>query len=286
MTAVATPTLAPITLPPLSRAVLLDGKRAYQRDWPTYQPSREELDAHVAAGGNVGFKTGEVIGDDESVWVLDFDVKAGGLDALDALEARYGRLDGFRRVRTGSGGLHIYLNGAVRGTRSRKLAVLDTGLEVELKANGSQVVWRGIHPATGAAYEIESQSGHGDCPAWLIELVERRPRPTYVGHIETGLPRGCGIHSIAPAVYVPALTGAHIDARSKALCPLHDDHEPTLHVYPARWYCSACQVGGRIRQLAGIVLGLGHQEGTRWTLSDSERALVDEHLEQLFPAVT
>ena len=276
MSAVAAPTV----LPPLSRAVLLDGKAAFQRDWPTCEPSREELDAHR---GNVGFKTGEVIGDNASVWVLDFDVKASGLDAFDALEARYGRLDGFRRVRTGSGGLHVYLNGAVRGTRSCRLPVLDTGLEVELKANGSQVVWPGsTHPDSGLAYEIERDGGSGDCPDWLVQLVKRRPGPAYVGHIETGLPRGCGIHSIPPAVYIPALTGATVSAGHKALCPLHDDHEPSLAIYASRWYCSACQVGGRIRSLAGIVLGLGHQEGTRWTLSDSERALVDAHLALIF----
>jgi bifunctional DNA primase/polymerase-like protein len=105
--------------------------------------------------------------------VLDFDAKAGGLDALAAWEAEYGRIPGWR-VCTGSGGLHIYMAG-VPGIGSRKLPVLDTGLEVELKANGSQVVFAGSIHENGRRYAPESPEGLdvlAQAPGWLLELAQ------------------------------------------------------------------------------------------------------------------
>jgi hypothetical protein len=95
-----------------------------------------------------------------------------------------------------------------------------------------------------------------------------------------------GIYDIPARVYVEALTGCPIDRSGKSLCPLHDDHRPTLHAYPdGHWFCSACQVGGRIRQLAAITLGVGHQEECRWEIESHERQAVAELLARLFPEV-
>jgi len=221
--------------------------------------------------------------------VLDFDAKAGGLDALAAWETKHGRMSGWR-VRTGSGGLHIYVAG-VPGLRSRKLPVLRTGLEVELKANGSQVVFAGSIHENGRRYEPETPEGLdalAQAPPWLRELAHAGvagagASPSGTDH-RTWV-RG-GIYDIPTSVYVEALTGCPVGRRGKALCPLHDDHEPTLHAYPdGHWFCSACQVGGRIRQLAAITLGLGHQVERRWEIESHERPVVDELLAHLFPEV-
>jgi Bifunctional DNA primase/polymerase, N-terminal len=221
--------------------------------------------------------------------VLDFDVKAGGMQALAAWESEYGRIQGWR-VRTGSGGLHIYMVG-VPGLRSRKLPVLGTGLEVELKANGSYVVFAGSIHENGRRYEPETPEGLcrlPDAPGWLIGLAQPSIGGTDLspsGSDDRMWVRG-GIYDIPTSVYVEVLTGCRVDRRRKALCPLHDDHAPTLHAYPdGHWFCSACQVGGRVRQLAAITLGVGHQVGRRWEIESHERPAVDELLARLFPEV-
>jgi Bifunctional DNA primase/polymerase, N-terminal len=276
--------------PPLARCVLLgeggtpDAKRPIPRRSWLRPPSFEEVDAH---SGNLGCRTGDLEGAPPSLWVLDFDAKAGGLDALAAWEAEYGLIQGWR-VRTGSGGLHIYVAG-VAGVRSRKLSVLNTGLEVELKAIGSYVVFAGSAHENGCRYEPLCRGGldHLEpAPGWLVKLA----RTGGSGVDSTGGNRlfwlRGGIYEIPTSVYIEALTGSGVDRRGKALCPLHDDHEPTLHAYPdGHWYCSACEVGGRIRQLAAITLGLGQKVGHSWSIASHERPAVDELLARLFPEV-
>jgi len=221
--------------------------------------------------------------------VLDFDAKASGLDALEAWETEYGHIRGWR-VRTGSGGLHIYLAGA-KGLQSRKLQALDTGLEVELKANGSYVVFAGSIHENGRRYEPESPEGLrvlARAPGWLLDFAYAETRGADSG--PSGADRRVwvrgGVYDIPTRIYVEALTGCQVDRRGKALCPLHDDHEPTLHAYAdGHWFCSACQVGGRIRQFAAITLGLGHQAGHRWEIESHERPAVEELLADLFSEV-
>jgi hypothetical protein len=278
-------------LPPLARCVLLgrggtpDAKRPVSgRSW-LRAPKRGELLSH---DGNIGCRTGEVKGDQRHLLVLDFDAKADGMQALAAWEAEYGRIPGWR-VRTGSGGLHIYMSG-MPGIRSRKLPVLGTGLEVELKADGSYVVFAGSIHQNGRRYEPESPEGlraPARAPGWLLGLAQADTQAIAGPSAEDSRTwvRG-GIYDIPTSVYVQALIGCPIDRRRKALCPLHNDHEPTLHAYvDGHWFCSACQVGGRIRQLAAITLGLGHQVGNRWEIESHERPAVDELLTSLFPEV-
>jgi Bifunctional DNA primase/polymerase, N-terminal len=280
------------TSPPLERCVLLglggtpDAKRPLAgRSW-LRPPTLAEVEAHA---GNLGCRTGDVRGTPTSLWVLDLDAKAGGLHALAALEAEYGPIPG-GRVRTGGGGLHIYMEGAP-GVRSRKLAALDTGHEVELKANVNYVVYPGSVHENGRRYVPESPGGLdalAKAPDWLRELASAAGRGAdlgpSVGDRELRL-RG-GFYDIPTTEYVEVLTGSAVDRRRKALCPLHEDHEPTLQAYKdGHWFCSACQVGGRIRQLAAITLGVGYQVGNRWEIGSHERPAVEELLRRTFPEV-
>jgi len=284
--------------PPIERAVLLEPrskKPIAGSSWKT-PPS---LKAYRAHRGNYGVRCGAVPGDDRLLWVLDFDLKAGGHHAYDQLVAEHGGIPGLR-VRTGGGGLHIYLAGApadAHGRRggqnqpSRRFSVGD--YQVELKANGTYVAAPGsIHPS-GGIYQPEDPSewckwpkpkAFPQAPRWLNKLV-KYDRIVTAGCSGGGLDR-TGIGSISPDVYVPLLTGSEINSQHKALCPLHEDHEPTLHVSPDHWYCSACEVGGRIRALAAATLGLGEQRGHAWRIDSlDDRATVKAYLAELFPEV-
>jgi CHC2-type zinc finger protein/DNA primase RepB-like protein len=78
--------------------------------------------------------------------------------------------------------------------------------------------------------------------------ARREPRP---------LPQADGVDdallSIAPAVYVEALTDQAVGRDGKIVCPFHDDRTPSCHVYddPERgWYCFGCGKGGTIYDFA------------------------------------
>jgi hypothetical protein len=241
----------------------------------------------LAHNGNIGCRTGDVAGEAQSLAVLDFDAKSGGLTALTTWESEHGPIPGWR-VRTGGGGLHIYLAGPL-GLRTCRLAVLESSLEVELKANVSYVVFAGSIHENGCAYTPESSEAVDALtamPEWLLAQATRGHggREPITGVRDRRVWVRGGIYDIPTHVYVQALTGCPVDRRGKSLCPLHDDHEPTLHAYPdGHWFCSACQVGGRIRQLAAITLGLGHQVEHRWEIESHERQAVGELLARLFP---
>ena len=50
------------------------------------------------------------------------------------------------------------------------------------------------------------------------------------------------------------------------LCPLHDDHNPSLHLNPDRnvWFCFVCGEGGDGIKLVQRVTGLGFVEAVTW----------------------
>jgi hypothetical protein len=272
--------------PPVDRAVLLQPHSKHPVEGWSWLRARtpDEVGAH---GGNFGVRTGDSAG--FSLWVLDFDFKADGLDALAAFEEAHGRVPG-RRVRTGGGGLHIYLWG-VPGQRSCRLPAPGTELLVELKANGSYVVAPGaVHP-NGETYEPEEPSEWGRgldfpvAPGWLVALARRSTTPVATGQGRRGGLARTGLGSIPTEVYVPALIGEDVPRDRKVICPWHDDHEPTLHCdYDGHWYCSVCEVGGRIRQMAARAIGVGEKRGHSWRIEAPEdRAAVDAHLAGLFP---
>jgi hypothetical protein len=67
------------------------------------------------------------------------------------------------------------------------------------------------------------------------------------------------LRAIPPDVYVEALLGVRIPRSRKVLCPFHDDHTPSLHVYTTAdrgWYCFGCGRGTSIYELGAAVYGL------------------------------
>lgn len=63
-----------------------------------------------------------------------------------------------------------------------------------------------------------------------------------------------------PAVYVGELAGLSVPRHRKVRCPFHDDHTPSLHVYPepeGGWYCFGCRRGGTVYDFAAQLWGVG-----------------------------
>jgi hypothetical protein len=83
--------------------------------------------------------------------------------------------------------------------------------------------------------------------------------------------------TIAPAVYVEALTGLRVGRDRKVSCPFHHDGTPSLHVYPEPergWSCFGCGRGGSIFDLAAELDGL--------TLRGHDFVVLRQRLQQRF----
>ena len=90
---------------------------------------------------------------------------------------------------------------------------------------------------------------------------------------DNSLPRGVSrrkpIDAAKEMVPVPALAehlsgpGVRRGKEMLFLCPLHDDHNPSLRVDPAKglWHCAPCSLGGDVVTLACLAWGYDHREG-------------------------
>lgn len=137
----------------------------------------------------VGMPTGERTG----VWVLDVDVKSGGLETLAALEAEHGRLPATRTVRTSSGGKHYYWQHC--GLRCSAGRLHRRGIDV--RGDGGLVIVPGSALPDGRRYELIDDSPPTDSPEWLLSLV--RPRP-YVPRPSAPYEPGTADHYVNAAV--------------------------------------------------------------------------------------
>jgi Bifunctional DNA primase/polymerase, N-terminal len=192
---------------------LLDHALAYAaRDWPVFplRPRDKVPLIAKAAGGNgchdatcdeaqirewwvrwptanIGLATGPAF------WVLDVDyggftsLEHDGLDTLDAIQRRYGRLPPTVRAQTGSGGWHFLFRPDTRiANIVRSLPGLDT------RSTGGYIVAPpSLHP-NGAHYvwiAAPGEVGLAAAPEWLIALVEPLeepvppPRPVRTGDL-------------------------------------------------------------------------------------------------------
>ena len=137
---------------------------------------------------------GIATGKRSSIWVLDVDPRAGGVETLAALEQKYSPLPKTISVITGSRGLHFYF--AFPGENYRNTAgTLGAGLDT--RGDGGYVVGPGSLHKSGRRYNW--QVGPADAelavaPSWLLELVKQPPRPTFVGGSGLLEPKQ-GIHS-------------------------------------------------------------------------------------------
>lgn len=128
-------------------------------------------------------------GAESGLVVLDVDAYKTGLDSLDVLEQRHGRLPYSVRARTGSGGgsVHILLGHPRDGRRisSNSSGKLGPGLDV--KADGGYIIAAPSAHASGGRYEWldEDDSTVDQAPGWLISLLGQTGDPK--APIHTGI---------------------------------------------------------------------------------------------------
>lgn len=268
--------------PPQKRAVRLHRgtKKPVDPRWPTLTlPDR----LYKTRRKNWGCRAGD------GLWILDFDLKEGHLDALAAWESEHGRLPGWR-VRTGSGGLHVYLRGPDDIKRSSRIPV--DGLErgVELKTHrGQYVVWPGAL-VRGLQYLSEGlkPAPLPRCPDWLVKMTGRAPAPLAMG--DGGQSAEERARFGTPADYVWAILGVEPDSNGCISCPApeHEDANPSCQVrsHNVRCWTHADGAGLTLRasQLVAVSLGLGEFRSGAWRVdSPEDRAAVKARIGELFP---
>jgi Bifunctional DNA primase/polymerase, N-terminal/CHC2 zinc finger len=186
--------------------------------------------------------------------VVDVDPRHGGDDQVHDLEHQLGPLPETPRALTGGGGAHIYL----KHPGVPLVGHLAPG--VEIKAEHYVVAPPSV--TTGRyVWELDPE----DVPLaavpmpWLMRMTDwparepRPPRSTEPGRIVQKQ------EQIAPADYLRALAGLHVDRRGFVRCPFHDDRTPSLLAYPTAergWFCFGCKRGGSIYDFAGLLLGI------------------------------
>jgi hypothetical protein len=119
-------------------------------------------------GANIGGRV------PDSMFVLDVDVRSGGIEALNELTARHGKLPDTLTTITGTAGLHLFYRhpcGPISAARLPK--------GVELKTpKGYVVMPPSINPATGKRYTAIERPVAAP-PCWLIALIRKDiPRAT------------------------------------------------------------------------------------------------------------
>lgn len=146
------------------------GKSPWHDNWPARQYTPDELRAFVRAGHNLGVR----IGPGQAVLDIDPRNDAEGRSAdqlLNAVESVVGPLDG-ARVRTGSGGLHVYLAAPAEACLREHAEAF--GKAVELKRAGRQVVAPGsTHPDGGTYDALAPGLRFAPAPAPLLAAFER-----------------------------------------------------------------------------------------------------------------
>src|SRR5690606_23307108 len=117
---------------------------------PSVRFNAEAAQQRLAEGRNVGVALGA------SDLVVDVDPRNGGNESWERLKKDRGEdFSGYPTVRTGSGGLHVYMRlpegtGRLKGNLGR-----DGYPGIDLKFVGGQVVAPGsIHPETGEPYVV------------------------------------------------------------------------------------------------------------------------------------
>lgn len=198
---------------------------------------------------NVGVVTGWV----SALVVVDVDPRNGGDETLAALEAEKQALPATITSLTGGGGRHLFFAHPTHLVPSRPL-----GPGVDLKAEGGVVVVPPSRHASGQSYRW--QPGHGPGQHALAAL------PDWIERLSVTLDGSRAAGSRIPATRTDeeratfrelwSQLGVDLEPREfMARCPLHDDHQPSLHVDPdgCRWFCFGCRRGGGIQALRRIV---------------------------------
>ncbi len=237
------------------------GKHPHVRweHWMSRAPTPAELESWWERwpDANIGVVTGWV----SAIVVLDVDPRHGGDASLASLEARHAPLPDTVTSLTGGGGRHLYLAHPSHLVPSRPLA---PGLD--LKAEGGMVVVPPSRHASGSRYRW--LVGHAPdehllapVPEWLDDLSVALDRPAGSDHAPamsrtpTERAEFAGLWAELGIDVEPDEVPGEVPHEVMVLCPLHDDHRPSLHIDGAgcRWFCFGCRRGGGIQALRRVV---------------------------------
>jgi len=154
-------------------------------------------------GGDIN--AGVVTGKASGVVVLDVDVRHGGLDSLENIQTKYGKLPDTATVETGSGGFHFYFKDP--GGIKNAVNIFESGIDF-LGDNGF-VVSPGSEHASGGTYgwydeQTPDSVGFAQLPKWLYDLVYKPP----VSRVQTGTQIGTRVIEGGRNVWLTGLAGA------------------------------------------------------------------------------
>lgn len=280
--------------PPRARAVRLWGensnghkpKAPRDSDWPNFLLTPHE---YSTWSGWFGIRTGKSSHSNNELclWVVDFDLKEHHAQVLKRWESEHGMLPGWR-VRTGSGGLHVYMAGPRElPPRYRIPNTRVTGelADVEVHANpASQVVW---HSTPGYRALTSQPSPLPKVPSWLDDLAVGADIRALMGGGGSRPGLEDAWYRLDPRKAVEAILGAPEvkNGRPHWRCPeaVHGkfDKVPSLECIDGRVVCHSCGFTGRLRAVVGAAHGLGERSGNRWISDGDARETVKMYCREL-----
>lgn len=150
------------------------GKHPIHNEWQAAE-RMTEADMDRRFGGahpyNIGIATGRTSG----IFVFDIDPKDGGWDSMRALAEDHGKdWAGGYRVRTGSGGLHLYFAYPEDFEIGQKAGTV-FGKGIDIRGKGGQVVAPPSRNAAGA-YELLRDVEIGPAPDWMLKALRPKER--------------------------------------------------------------------------------------------------------------
>lgn len=116
-------------------------------------------------GANVGVVTGRPSG----LVVIDIDPRHGGIESMRELVSTHGPLPDGPRVRTGSGGWHLFFADPGRPIRN---SVNQVGPGIDVRADGGYVIAPPSMHVAGDRYAWTRVGQESDMPEWLEHLVD------------------------------------------------------------------------------------------------------------------
>lgn len=120
-----------------------------------------------------GFDHGIRTGKDSNLIVIDFDVKDGPEDSINAFNSFYKRYPTFT-VKTGSGGYHMYFKYTSllkKNNTTNALKIDGQKIAIDLRGDGGFIISpESMHPVAQKPYEIILDSEPAEFPKQLIEL--------------------------------------------------------------------------------------------------------------------
>lgn len=116
---------------------------------------------------NIGIAT-----EPSSLAIVDVDAKSGGLDSLESLIQRYGRLDDTMCVLTGGGGQHFLYAAGTHVVASRATAFGSQYPGIDMRGKGGYVIAPPSSHISGGQYLWEQSSPPKPLPLpfWIVEL--------------------------------------------------------------------------------------------------------------------